>query len=161
MTGEKNHWLIVLSIVAGFIGGCVSNYLFSFTCLAYANKAPETQVISAQDFQLLDNNGQITARWTSCQGSPCLNFYDSAGRVWLQMGLYGDGLPFIGLFDKDFHPKALLRLFGNNEAPVLVMKNNNQDRLIMGLDLANSVAPFLVYFDRDGRKHLQFGSYEQ
>ena len=75
------------------------------------------------------------------------------------MGLYPDGLPLVGLFNEKFEAKALLRLAGGNNSPVLVMKNNNQDRIILGLDLQDSKEPFLVHFDENGQKHLEFGAY--
>lgn len=157
---ERKHYLfLILAVVAGFAGGILSHQMSSLFQSSSAIAAVPGDVVRAADILLLDDQGQMSGRLASCEGAPCLMFYDDAGNVRLQMGLYSDGLPFIGLFNDRFEAKALLRLAGGNDAPVLVMKNDNQDRIILGLDLANSADPFLVYFGLDGSKHLQFGEY--
>jgi hypothetical protein len=89
-------------------------------------------------FSWLIIKGKMTGSWTSCTGgSPCLNLFDAQGKVRLQLGLYSAageaGLPFVILNNERQEPKAILRLFGNNAAPVLVLKNNNQDKNDHGL----------------------------
>lgn len=150
---QNKYIFIGLSMLAGFVGGFVSNGVFSYA------QAGSSKVISAQNFELVDSTGKVTSLWTTCENSPCLNFMDANGKTRLQFALYNDGLPVVGLYNEKFEAKALLRLFGGNQAPVLVMKNNNRDRMIMGLDLSNATEPFLVHFDDASQKHLEFGNY--
>ena len=151
--------IVLLSLLAGFMGGWVSRFFGANP--AFAASPPNAQVVYAQEFQLKSKDGRTLARWTSTtdEGGPSIWFYDANGKIRLQVGLYPDGLPLVGLFNEKFEAKALLRLAGGNGSPVLVMKNNNQDRIILGLDLQNSKEPFLVHFDEDGKKHLEFGNY--
>ena len=147
-------WIVLLGFLAGGLGGWASRVFRADTAL------PASQVISAQEVRLQGKDGRILARWTGAEdGSHGINFYDAQGKIRLQVGLYADGLPLVGLFNENFEAKALLRLAGSKGAPVLVMKNHNQDRIILGLDLQNSEGPFLVHFDKDGQKHLEFGAY--
>jgi hypothetical protein len=154
---QSKFELLILVLLSGFAGGFISNCMF-------AHAQGYEQVVSAKSFQLVNNAGKVIGFWTTCGAdAPCLNFYDANNNVRLQLGLYGapseKGLPFVGLFDEKYQIKELLRLYGQAQAPVLVMKNNDQDRVIMGLNLQDSEEPFLVSFGKDGGQHVQFGNY--
>jgi hypothetical protein len=83
-------------------------------------------------------------------------FYDENGQARIQMGTYNAAgernQPLVGLSDKDGHLRLLFRLFGPNEVPVIIMKDNQgRDRMIMGLDLASEdQAPFIKVTGKDG-----------
>ena len=66
----------------------------------------------------------------------------------LSVGLYSDGTPNIALDDDSGRASAILRLVQNNGNPVLVLKENGQDKLVIdknGLPLQSSpIAPSLV-----------------
>jgi hypothetical protein len=154
----NNKGIIVCAVLAGFFGGLMSNGIFAEAQSNYP------KVVSAENFQLVDNNGKRVGSWANCgSGSPCLNFFDVNGNVRLQLGIYNAageaGLPFVILNSNGGDPKAILRLVGQNEAPVLVMKNNNMDKMVMGLDFANSSEPFLAKYDNAGSKSMVFGKY--
>lgn len=154
----KSKWFIVLAMLAGFLGGVVSNGT------RVEAQGGTSRAVSSQNFQLVDNNGKMRGSWTNCSGgSPCLNLFDDQGKLRLQLGIYSAageaGLPFIILNNERQEPKAILRLVGGNAAPVLVLKNNNQDKMIMGLDFQNSEEPFLVRYDNAGAKNMVFGKY--
>ena len=83
-------------------------------------------------------------------------FYGEDGKVRLQLGTYNGGgergMPLVGLNDNHDHLRLLLRIFGPNEVPVIIMKDSNgADRLVMGLDLSNGdQEPFLRVTDKNG-----------
>lgn len=157
MINLKKFGYVLLCMAAGFAGGLLSNGFFRST-VSYAQAVTERQqIVVAEEFQLVDNKGNVTGRWTNCEGMPCMNLYDTQGKVRLQAGVYGDGMPFVGLFDAGFQAKGLFRLAGNDDAPVLVFKRNGQDRIILGMDLADATEPFLSYVDASGQRHLVFG----
>ena len=148
---------LILVLLSSFAGGYLSNAL-----IAHAQDV--NNVIAAKMFELIDGNGKVIGTWTACENnSPCLNFYDGNKNIRLNMGLYGapseNGLPFIGLYDEKYNIKELLRLYGPALAPVFVMKNNGEDRLIEGLNFQDSEAPFLVTINKDGSQKVQFGQY--
>jgi hypothetical protein len=90
-------------------------------------------------------------------GQPGQMFYGEDGKIRLQLGTYtapGErGMPLVGLSDTNDHLRLLLRIFGPNEVPVLIMKDNEgRDRLVMGLDLSNGdQEPFLRVTDKNGQ----------
>lgn len=98
------------------------------------------------------------------QGGPAQNFYGEDGKIRLQMGTYtgaGEkGLPLISLNDNQGNIRMLLRLAGENDAPVLIFKDKaHRDRMVMGLSLSGEEEPFLVTYDGQGRKTTHFGNF--
>lgn len=87
------------------------------------------------------------------------------GKQRLQLGVYDGsgekGLPMVGLTDNHDRLRMLLRLAGNNESPVIVLKDGQgRDRLVLGLDLnSETEEPFLATFDAQGQKKMVFGAY--
>jgi len=92
-------------------------------------------------------------------------FYGENGQMRLQMGTYNGagerGLPLMALSDTSGHIRMLFRLAGENESPVIVMKDKTgTDRLVMGLGLSDSKQePFLSVTDASGHRQNVFGSY--
>ncbi len=92
-------------------------------------------------------------------------FYGENGLMRLQMGTYNGpgerGLPLLALSDNGGHIRMLLRLAGDNESPVLIMKDKKgSDRLVMGLGLSDAKQePFLSITDSSGHRQNVFGSY--
>lgn len=157
---QNNKWFVMIGMLAGFLGGLFTNALFSY---AQSSQNSNTTVASER-FELVDNNGRVSGLWTSCgAGSPCINFMDENGILRLQLGLYNSpgeaGLPFITLNNERGEVKALVRLFGGQAAPVVILKNKGQDRLVMGLDLQTSEQPFLATINGAGQKKMIFGNF--
>jgi hypothetical protein len=59
----------------------------------------------------------------------------------LNLGIYADGAPTIVLFDNNNQAAALLRLADVNGRPVLVFKENGQDKIIIGLHSGSVINP--------------------
>jgi len=104
--------------------------------------AHAADVIEAKDFRLIGPNGELTAQLTtSREGTPALFFYDSSGRLKLNLGIYPEGPPGIILFDGNGQAAALLRLAEEDGSPVLVFKEDGQDKMIIGLHEKSILSP--------------------
>lgn len=97
--GRKQYSLIVLlALVAGFIGGVVSSQIFVSGSL-FTQKEPKPQkVVVAEKFRLVDKTGIVRAA----------------------LGLTGEGQPGLGMLDKRGVPRVVLGI-GKNGRPSLVM----------------------------------------
>ncbi len=90
------------------------------------------RTVESDNFILTDGYGRTTAQLTkSWEGTPALFFYDVKWVPRISIGLYGDGIPGIVLNDEKGLATALLRMVNNQWDPVLVLKENGQDRLII------------------------------
>jgi len=162
---KSNH---LKGIFVGFLGGLVGAYVFghldwSRVVVPPADAAAIAQeVITASAIRMIDASGKVRAELAmSRDGGPGLFFFDTAGRNRLVLGLYAPAeneYPFVVLNDTHQHAAGIFRLFGGNETPVLVLKNQGADRSIYGLN-ANTMEPFITNFGADGKRADVFGKF--
>lgn len=115
-------------------------------------------VVAARAFELVNEQGRRTVLMAMArEGSPALWFFDANGKARLNFCLYEDGNAGIVLNDEDERAVQIFRTVGPKSAPVLVMKSQGRDRLVMGVN-ATSQEPFLVTWDSEGKKTAAFGS---
>lgn len=156
-------------VVGGLIGGIVGAYLLihfhgsgAMPGPAYAATTRAQNVVSATRIQLMDAGGKMRAELAmSVDGGPALFFFDSAGRNRMVIGLYSpvEGeAPSVVLNDPEQRAAGIFRLFGANDTPVIVLKNQGRDRSVYGLNPA-SIDPFLANYTGDGQKIDVFGNY--
>ncbi len=153
----------IAGIAGGFLGGLLGAAVFGHLADAGASpSASRQQTIDARAIRLVDAGGKMRAELAmSPDGGPALFFFDGAGRNRLVLGLYSPSereAPFIVLNDPGQRAAGIFRLFGPNEAPVVVLKNAGRDRSIYGLN-PQTLEPFLVNYAADGRKDGVFGKY--
>lgn len=142
--------LWMAGIIGGIVGACIG-----MGAPAVANMLLEGHRLTLRDAQ---GNAFVDAAKLNGPGS-VLCFYSDKRTAPLCLGTYPEnGLPFIGLGENP-RVQALLRLAGRNRSGVLVFKDkSNRDRMILGLALDDSdEEPFLVTFDRNGKKTVHFG----
>jgi hypothetical protein len=123
---------------------------------AYAG-APK--LVTAEEFRLVNASGKTTAQLaTSGEGSPCLFLFDKDGHARAEIGCYGDGMPFVVLNDPKGQATGIFRNAGSQESPVLVLKAQGRDRMIVGLQMDDKAQePFIEYYDAKGAKHEFLG----
>jgi hypothetical protein len=109
------------TLIAVFILGALFPNTFLFA-----------ETVTSDNFILKGKDGQTTAQLTTGgEGTPGLFFYDDNRKVRISIGLYGDNVPTIVLNDENENASAILRLINNQGDPVLVLKENGQDKLII------------------------------
>ncbi len=110
---------VVLLVVAGLVGGALSNVLLQGGP-ALAQGGAVAKEIRAERFALVDAAGKERATLTLADGEPGLHFVDSAGRPRAALRLLGGpgvaGEPGLVFLDTAGRRRAVLRLcFGGNE----------------------------------------------
>lgn len=151
----------VLYSALGAVMGCgIAFYIQNGIPSANAAITNARSVISTQSLELVDKTGhRVLLLTTTAAGSPGIWLFDRAGKSRLNLGLYEDGNPFMVLNDTSEQAVQVLRSVGENNSPVLVLKSQGQDRVIMGLNFDATQNPFLVY-DQKGKKTAVFGKYQ-
>jgi len=105
---------------------------FTAFVLLFSYHTVSAQTVSSDNFVLKGANGKVTAQLTtSGEGTPALFFYDENNVVRISIGLYAGGIPSVVLNDDTGKAGALMRLVNNNGNPILVLKENGQDTLII------------------------------
>lgn len=81
--------------------------------------------------------------------------FDPQGGVQVQMGAYDSGSEkgqsLMGLHGRNGSLRFLVRLYGANDSPVMIMKDKTgDDKLIIGLE-GNDEAPYIKYRNKKGQ----------
>lgn len=60
---NKHYWsMLALAIISGFVGGAVASRVFTYQEAFAQKKSSPIEVIEAQEFRLVDENGKTRAR---------------------------------------------------------------------------------------------------
>lgn len=125
-----------------------------------AKAAASPPILQASRIDLVDDKGKIRAQiGFSGEKSPAIWFFDDKGKARLNLGLYADGSGFISLQDKNELSIQLLRSFGSPEVPLHIYKLNGTDQMIQGLDPGLGNEAFLMIYDKNKKRQLNFGNY--
>jgi hypothetical protein len=125
-------------------------HLFIFLLVGTYSLVPTfafAETLSSENFELHDKSGRLTAQLTtSSDGTPAFFIYDQNGVPRVSIGLYPDGAPGVVLNDDKGLAGAIMRLVNNNGEPVVVLKENGQDRYIIRKDGPSftAVSPMMV-----------------
>lgn len=98
MTSKQFHIVVVLTLVAGFLGGAASNLLLRGTP---ATAQGTTGAMRATRFEVVDDGGKIRAV-LGASGSafcPALTLYDAAGQRRAGLSMGPDGSPGLSMYD--------------------------------------------------------------
>ena len=126
---------------------------------ADARPAPAVSVVWTRTLDVVGADGhRLMVMSTGTEGSPGIWIYDRNGKVRLSLGLYGDSNASLVLNDESEQAVQIFRTVGARSAPVLVMKAQGRDPIVMGLD-GPGQEPFLVLYGSDGAKQSVFGHY--
>ncbi len=79
MLKKQNLGIAIVALVFGFLGGIVSRRLLNSDSVS----AQSAEIVKAQGFQLVDEEGKILGVWTRDQhGEPVMMFYDGQRLLW-------------------------------------------------------------------------------
>ena len=156
----------LVSLLSGFVAGPLGAHLLLHPDHMGAPPPLATaavqEVVSARRIVLMDAAGRVRAELgMSADGGPGIFFYDTKGRNRLELGLYPpteNEYPFVVLNDTEHRAAGIFRLYGGRETPVVVLKNQGQDRSVYGLN-PNSTEPFLINYSNAGKKGSVFGAF--
>lgn len=146
---EKGHYglILVVALIAGFVGGFISHQLF-MDRPAFAEKQPMHQkVVRGEQFDLVDRSGKIRGSWNvSKDGDPMLILFDNTGtpRFTLTVAREGaclslnnkGGVPCANLLETKFG--SVLRFFDENGS------------MHVGLGMDTNEGPYLSLRDKSG-----------
>ena len=151
--------VIVCSAIGMIIGHWLAAHLAwpGARAEAQSESASRAGVLSTRMLEVVGADGRRQiVMGTSGEGSPGIWIFDRNGKARLSIGLYGDNNASVVLNDEHEQAVQIFRTVGERSAPVLVMKSQGRDRIVMGLNNA-SQDPFLVLYGVDGAKQSVFG----
>jgi len=162
MSKLRSHLSIIVLSAFGMIAGHVlAEHLPRPGAGAEARSGPASHgdLLATHMLEVVGADGRRQiVMGTSSEGSPGIWIFDRNGKARLSIGLYGDNNASVVLNDEREQAVQIFRTVGEKSAPVLVMKSQGRDRIVMGLN-GSSQDPFLVLYGADGSKQSVFGRY--
>ena len=144
MTRKAYGVLVMMTMIAGMVGGFLSNHLLVGGVVTAQESGQSAKIVEAEEFRLVTKDGKPRATLLLWNGDlPALTLADSTchNRVFLgvfneeqpalllndkgckqrvALDLQPDGLPSLTLRDKNDHPRARMRLLLDG-TPVLTL----------------------------------------
>ena len=133
--------LVALTVVAGLVGGALSNRVFMARIATAQEAEQQRKVITAEEFRLVDEDGRARAVLTlGSKGNVSISFYDRYDESRVELGLSPEGQPILKLLDQ-----------GSLE----FLDKNGQIRV--KVDVTYDGSPSLRLYDEDGRSRAALG----
>ena len=96
----------------------------------------------------------------SSEASPGIWMTNARRSAVVEMGVHGNGFPFLLVSDGAVRNFGLGRVDGLQASPILVFRTDDVVRMVFGLSMTEArQPPFLVQYTADGQKHDVLGHY--
>ena len=130
MNKKQFSLLLMLSLLAGLVGGMLTSQFFLGTPVLAEKKVGAQNVVIAEEFRLVDKEDKILSTW----------------------GMYAGG-PGIVLFGKNGQFRAVFSLTSPDEGPILTFADNNGNhRATVGLGAERQ--PYVTLRDQTGNERI-------
>lgn len=130
MNKKQCGLLLMISLLAGLVGGIFTNQFLVGTPVLAEKKVGPQNVVVAEEFRLVGKEGKILSTW----------------------GMYAGG-PGIVLFNKNGQFRAVFSLTSPEEGPVLTFADNKGNhRAIVGLGTERQ--PYVTLRDQAGKERI-------
>jgi hypothetical protein len=96
----------------------------------------------------------------SGEHSPGIWLTNARATATIQLGVHGNGFPYVLVSDGTIRNFGLGRVDGVQASPILVFRSQDVVRMVFGLDMVEPSRPaFLVWYAANGAKHDVIGHY--
>jgi len=166
--GKTAAIVLVAGLVVGVLlskrHGIVPAVRMPATSAAQSAAVPRHTVSSwlkVRGLRILGADGS-TRVWIgeSREGSPGIWMTNAQKTATLEVGVHGNGFPYVLVSDGAIRNFGLGRVDGVQASPILVFRSDDVVRMVFGLDMTEPRrSPFLVWYSADGAKHDAIGHY--
>ena len=165
MTARQFRTLVVLTVIAGFLGGAASDLLFRGVPVLAQEALDSQAVVKARSFQVVDDQGKVQAQFGMLPGKdvggsdgsfvPSLALYDADSRPRSVFYLAADGSPDLVLLDSTGEPRVSLGLAADGSPGLALLDSTGELRA--GLAVLDDYGPSLALLDSAGEPRVSLG----
>ena len=157
MSGKRYGFLVVIGLTAGLLGGAVAGrLLFSQAVAAQAAPGP-SRILTAEEFQLVDEKGTVRAALSMSMGGPGLILFDKGGKFRAVLSLAtGEDSPVLSLGDGEGNHRATLALKVNGEPYLALLDKGGKVRISLTVD--KEKGPRVALLDRNEQTRAALGT---
>jgi hypothetical protein len=148
---------MVIGLTAGLLGGTLAGRaVFSQPAAVRAAPRP-SRILTAEEFQLVDEKGTVRAALSMSMGGPGLILFDKAGKFRAVLSLAtGEDTPVLSLGDGDGNHRATLALRVNGEPYLALLDKDGKVRMSCTVD--KDKGPRVALLDRNEQTRAALGS---
>ena len=166
VSGKAAAVIILVALVLGFLAA-KGHEIFSLkrsrgpVAPAVPSSRSVHSRLRAREVRILGQDDRL-ALWIreSAEGSPGIWMTNARKTAVVEVGVHGNGFPFLLVSDGAIRNFGLGRVDGIQGSPVLVFRTDDVVRMVFGLSMTETrQPPFLVQYTPDGQQHDVIGHY--
>ena len=157
MNKKQCSLLLVLSLLAGLMGGIFANQFFLGTPVLADNKIESQNVVMAEEFRLVDKEGKILSTWGMYAGGPGIVLFNKSGQFRAVFSLTSpDEGPVLTFADNKGNHRAIVGLGAGRQPYVTLRDQTGKERI--SLSLGDDGDPYLALYDQEENERAVLGT---
>ena len=157
MNKKQCGLLLVLSLLAGLTGGIFANQFFLDTPVLAENKVASQNVVTAEEFRLVDKEGKILSTWGMYAGGPGIVLFNKSGQFRAVFSLTSpDEGPILTFADNKGNHRAIVGLGSGKQPYVTLRDQTGNERISLSLD--DDGDPYLALYDQAENERAVLGT---
>ena len=157
MNKKQCGLLLVLSLLAGLMGGMITSQFFVGTPVLAENKVGSQNVVIAEEFRLVDKEGKILSTWGMYAGGPGIVLFNKSGQFRAVFSLTSpDEGPVLTFADNKGNHRAIVGLGAGRQPYVTLRDQTGNERISLSLD--DDGDPYLALYDQEENERAVLGT---
>ncbi|MDH3802120.1 MAG: hypothetical protein OEU80_08550 [Deltaproteobacteria bacterium] len=157
MNKKQFSLLLMLSLLAGLVGGMLTSQFFLGTPVLAEKKVGAQNVIVAEEFRLVDKEDNILSTWGMYAGGPGIVLFGKNGQFRAVFSLTSpDEGPILTFADNKGNHRATVGLGAERQPYVTLRDQTGNERISLSLD--DDGDPYLALYDQAENERAVLGT---
>ena len=157
MNKKQFSLLLMLSLLAGLLGGMLTSQFFLGTPVLAEKKVGAQNVIVAEEFRLVDKEDNILSTWGMYAGGPGIVLFGKNGQFRAVFSLTSpDEGPILTFADNKGNHRATVGLGAGRQPYVTLRDQTGNERISLSLD--DDGDPYLALYDQAENERAVLGT---
>ena len=157
MNKKQFSLLLMLSLLAGLLGGMLTSQFFLGTPVLAEKKVGAQNIIVAEEFRLVDKEDKILSTWGMYAGGPGIVLFGKNGQFRAVFSLTSpDEGPILTFADNKGNHRATVGLGAERQPYVTLRDQTGNERISLSLD--DDGDPYLALYDQAENERAVLGT---
>lgn len=157
MNKKQFSLLLMLSLLAGLVGGMLTSQFFLGTPVLAEKKVGAQNVVVAEEFRLVDKEDKILSTWGMYAGGPGIVLFGKNGQFRAVFSLTSpDEGPILTFADNKGNHRATVGLGAERQPYVTLRDQTGNERISLSLD--DDGDPYLALYDQAENERAILGT---
>ena len=157
MNKKQFSLLLMLSLLAGLVGGMLTSQFFLGTPVLAEKKVGAQNVIVAEEYRLVDKEDNILSTWGMYAGGPGIVLFGKNGQFRAVFSLTSpDEGPILTFADNKGNHRATVGLGAGRQPYVTLRDQTGNERISLSLD--DDGDPYLALYDQAENERAVLGT---